>query len=116
YCTSSHAAGLARLGARQPEIAALVKGDLAGTALAPRQRALLEFARRLTRDPQGDIAGQVQQLRDLGWRDEQIFEAAFDVSLFNFFNRMAATYNLEAPPDGWQPRLAPAVPQAVASR
>jgi len=116
YCTGSHAAGLARLGARRPEIAALVKADVSGTALPPKQRALLEFARRLTTAPQGDVAGQVQQLRDLGWRDEQIFEAAFDVSLFNFFNRMAATYDLEAPPDGWQPHTVPAAPQAVASR
>ena len=79
-----------------------------------------EFLRRLTLHP-GEIAdADVTRLRARGWRDEQIFEAAFDVSLFNFFNRMAATYSLEAPPDGWQPHLAsaspapPAAPQAAA--
>ncbi len=105
YCTASHAAGLQDLGASSAETVALVGGDIEKTKLSPKHQALLQFARRLTRDPGARVDQDIQRLRALGWRDEQIFEAAFDVGLFNFFNRMAATYRLSAPTDGWQPQL-----------
>jgi len=47
----------------------------------------------------------IRRLTAQGWRDEQIFEAAFDASLFALFNRVAITYGLDYPPDGWQPPL-----------
>jgi len=105
YCIGSHAGGLKALGAPTAEVAALARGDLAGAALPAREQALLEFVRRLTLHP-GEIAdADVARLRALGWRDEQIFEAAFDAALFAFFNRLAAAYGLEYPPDGWQPSI-----------
>jgi uncharacterized peroxidase-related enzyme len=106
YCLGSHAGGLKDLGARSAEVAALARGDVAGAALPARERALLEFVRRLTLQP-GEIAdADVARLRAQGWRDEQIFEAAFDASLFAFFNRLATTYGLDYPPDGWNPATA----------
>jgi uncharacterized peroxidase-related enzyme len=103
YCTGSHAGGLRDMGARSAEIEALAKGDLAGAALAPRDRALFEFVRQLTQKPDEIKDEDVARLRASGWRDEQIFEAAFDASLFAFFNRLAITYGLDYPPDGWKP-------------
>lgn len=103
YCVSSHAMGLVDLGRSQSEAAALARGDLDTPELSAKQRALLRFAKRLTQDPGTHIGQEVERLRAAGWRDEQIFEAAFDVSLFNFFNRMAATYGLQTPADGWKP-------------
>jgi hypothetical protein len=51
----------------------------------------------------------VQGLRDVGWSDEQIAEAAYDAALFNLFVRLADTFGIEPPavyePDG--------VPRAV---
>lgn len=105
YCLGSHAAGMADLGAKPAEIATLASGRTDSANLSAKQKALLDFARRLTRDPGRHIAQDIQRLRECGWRDEQIFEAAFDVSLFNFFNRMAAAYDLEAPQDGLDPAL-----------
>src|SRR5207302_358290 len=47
---------------------------------------------------------QVQRLRDAGWTDEQIAEAAYDAALFNLFVRLADTFGIEPPavyePDG----------------
>jgi uncharacterized peroxidase-related enzyme len=103
YCVGSHAGGLQGLGARSAEVAALARGDLEAASLAPRERALLEFVRRLTLTPSDVRDDDVRRLRAKGWRDEQIFEAAFDASLFAFFNRLAATYGLDSPPDGWKP-------------
>jgi uncharacterized peroxidase-related enzyme len=103
YCTGSHAGGLRDLGARPGEIEALTRGDLEAARLSPGDRVLFEFVRQLTLKP-GEIRDEdVARLRAGGWRDEQIFEAAFDASLFSFFNRMAITYGLDYPPDGWKP-------------
>jgi uncharacterized peroxidase-related enzyme len=105
YCLSSHARGLVDLGSSQTETAALARGEIDVPSLSPKQRALLRFAKRLTQNPGAHVTEEVERLRAAGWRDEQIFEAAFDVSLFNFFNRMAATYDLETPADGWKSTL-----------
>jgi uncharacterized peroxidase-related enzyme len=103
YCVGSHAGGLRDLGARSTEVATLARGDLDAAPLSPRERALFEYLRRLTLKP-GDVTdADLQRLKALGWRDEQIFEAAFDASLFALFNRVAITYGLDYPPDGWQP-------------
>jgi alkylhydroperoxidase family enzyme len=46
----------------------------------------------------------VQALRDVGWTNEQIAEAAYDAALFNLFVRLADTFGIEPPtvfePDG----------------
>jgi uncharacterized peroxidase-related enzyme len=103
YCTGSHAGGLRDLGARSAEVEALARGDLEAAHLSPGDRTLFEFVRQLTLKP-GEIRDEdVARLHARGWRDEQIFEAAFDASLFAFFNRMAITYGLDYPPDGWKP-------------
>jgi len=105
YCVGSHAGGLRDLGARSAEVAALARGDLDAASLSAKDRALFEFVRQLTLKP-GEVKDEdVARLRRKGWRDEQIFEAAFDTSLFAFFNRLAITYGLDYPPDGWQPPL-----------
>jgi uncharacterized peroxidase-related enzyme len=103
YCVGSHAGGLRDLGARSAEVAALARGDLDGAPLSPHQRALFEFIRRLTLRPGEITDADVKRLKAAGWRDEQIFEAAFDASLFALFNRVAITYGLDYPPDGWLP-------------
>jgi uncharacterized peroxidase-related enzyme len=103
YCTGSHAGGLRDLGARPAEVAALARGDLDAAALSPKDRALFTFIRKLTLRP-GDLSdADVARLRQTGWHDEQIFEAAFDASLFAYFNRLATTYGLDYPADGWRP-------------
>jgi uncharacterized peroxidase-related enzyme len=103
YCLGSHAGGLHSLGAASAEVAALARGDLAGASLPARECALLEFVRRLTLAPGKVSDDDVKRLRAIGWRDEQIFEAAFDASLFALFNRLASAYGLSYPADGWKP-------------
>jgi alkylhydroperoxidase family enzyme len=49
---------------------------------------------------------QVQELRDAGWSDEQIAEAAYDAALFNLFVRLADTFGIE-PPGVYEPNGVP---------
>ena len=81
-----------------PLAEALRKGDLDAAGLAQPERLLLEFAGTITRAAYRVTDEQVQSLRDAGWSDEQIAEAAYDAALFNLFVRLADTFGIEPPP------------------
>ena len=65
---------------------------------------LLDFVGTITTGAYRVTDDQVQGLRDAGWSDEQIAEAAYDAALFNLFVRLADTFGIEPPavyePDG----------------
>lgn len=75
--------------------------------LAPKERELLKFVKRLTLEPSKVSDPDVEALRKAGWNDDQIFEAAFDTALFAFFNRMADAFGLGYDPRGWLPPTKP---------
>ena len=83
---------------------ALRDGDLDAAGLDDAHRLLLEFVATITRAAYRVTDEQVQELRDAGWSDEQIAEAAYDAALFNLFVRLADTFGIEPPamyePDG----------------
>ena len=79
-------------------------GNLDAAGLTRPERLLLEFAGTISRGAYRVTDEQVQELRDVGWSDEQIAEAAYDTALFNLFVRLADTFGIEPPaiyePDG----------------
>ena len=83
---------------------ALRNGDLDAARLDPPHRLLLDFVATITKHAYRVTDAQVQELRDVGWTDEQIAEAAYDAALFNLFTRLADTFGIEPPamyePDG----------------
>ena len=83
---------------------ALRNGDLDAARLDPPERLLLDFVGTITQHAYRVTDEQVQGLRDLGWSDAQIAEAAYDAALFNLFVRLADTFGIEPPamyePDG----------------
>lgn len=83
---------------------ALRDGDLEGAGLDEAHRKLLDFVGTITLHAYRVTNEQVQDLRDVGWSDEQIAEAAYDAALFNLFVRLADTFGIEPPamyePDG----------------
>ena len=87
-----------------PVAQALRDGDLDKADLDDRHRLLLGFVETITRHAYRVTDEQVQGLRDAGWSDEQIAEAAYDAALFNLFVRLADTFGIEPPamyePDG----------------
>lgn len=72
-------------------------------SLPPKERALLRYVETLTLRPADMTDAMTEDLRKAGWKDEEIFEAAFVTSLFAFFNRMADAYGLDYAPGGWRP-------------
>jgi alkylhydroperoxidase family enzyme len=77
---------------------ALRDGDIDAAELDPPHRLLMDFVATITRHAYRVTDEQVQGLRDAGWTDEQIAEAAYDAALFNLFVRLADTFGIEPPP------------------
>jgi alkylhydroperoxidase family enzyme len=85
---------------------ALRNGDLDAAGLQAPERLLLEFAATITRAAYRVTDEQVQGLREVGWTDEQIAEAAYVAALFNLFVRLADTFGIE-PPAAYEPAGVP---------
>ena len=94
-----------------PVAEALRNGDLNAAGLDRPHRLLLDFVETITRHAYRVTDEQVQELRDAGWSDEQIAEAAYDAALFNLFVRLADTFGIEPPavyePNGIPPAARP---------
>ena len=84
-------------GAERQTATAIAKGDLDRAQLADDERALLEFAGKITQHAYRCTADDAARLRSLGWTDAQIAEAVYVVGLFAFFNRVADAFGLRDP-------------------
>lgn len=82
---------------------AIATGDLTHVRLTPKDAALLKFVKLLTLNSSHTQDTDVQEMRTAGWSDEQIWEAAVEVGIFSFLNRMADAYGLDYPTGGWYP-------------
>lgn len=94
YCATSHRVFLETAGEPGRAARAIEGRDLDGADLDEPERKLLELVGTQTRDPGAVTDAQVEELRALGWSDEQLVEALIDSALFNFFNRMVESFGL----------------------
>jgi uncharacterized peroxidase-related enzyme len=102
----SHARFLQLQGQDEKDVDQIGSGKPEQAKLEERDHALLDYVKVLTLTPSEVKDSQVQRLREVGWTDEQIFEASFITALFAFFNRMADAYGLDYPAGGWVPPAA----------
>lgn len=77
---------------------ALRDGNLEAANLDAPERLLLEFAGTISSTAYRVTDEQVEGLREAGWTDEQIAEAAYEAALFSLFVRLADTFGIEPPP------------------
>jgi alkylhydroperoxidase family enzyme len=78
YCSLAWGRKLAK--AADPQTAAgVLGGDDDG--LTPAEKAMAAWARKVAGDPNGTAEADVQDLRDAGWRDDQIFAITVFVAL-----------------------------------
>jgi uncharacterized peroxidase-related enzyme len=80
-------------------VQALATGKLEDAELSDAERALLEYAGKVTEAAYKTTAEDVQLLRDHGWTDPQIAEAVYITALFAFFNRVADAFGV--PPQNY---------------
>ena len=88
YCLTHHTRGLERLlaGERKGVALALAGGD--ASSLTPRERALIDYARKLTQRPAEMDDEDVERLREAGHDDRAILDLAQCIGYFNYVNRM----------------------------
>lgn len=88
YCKDHHLAGLKRL---LPDERHHHADDLAvgrRTALTDREQALVDYAMKLTTNPQNMAEDDVQSLRDAGLDDRAVLDLAQCIGYFNYVNRI----------------------------
>jgi uncharacterized peroxidase-related enzyme len=86
FCTQAHAFAAAELLGDETLVWSALR-DLEASPLAPREKVLLRFVRRVTLDLPSITAADVDALRAAGWDDEAIYYAVTTCALFNFYNR-----------------------------
>ncbi|MEX2304429.1 MAG: peroxidase-related enzyme [Bryobacterales bacterium] len=86
FCAGSHVAVAAKLYQDRPLVEAVV-ADYRGAPLQDSEKKLLAYLEKLTLAPATTSAEDVQQLRDIGWSDEAVYDAVTVCAMFNFYNR-----------------------------
>lgn len=69
--------------------------DWRGAVLSAADRALCEFAEALSYHPAEMDEAAIKALRDAGWDDRAIHDAAQIISYFNYINRVADSLGVE---------------------
>ncbi|MBB6099657.1 putative peroxidase-related enzyme [Deinobacterium chartae] len=98
YCTVSHAAALRAEGVSAENVDALAINHRAAT-LTARERALAEFADKLTRRPAEMLEADLEALRAVGLDDHAILEATQVVAMFNATNRISGALGFVPNPE-----------------
>lgn len=90
FCWRSHAAIAAQMLGSE-ELVRQVLRDVETSPLPENEKALLRFARKITRDLPSMREADIAELRSHGWNDEAIYFTIMVVGLFNFYNRWVTT-------------------------
>ena len=96
----AHSAMVMAQGFTQEEVQSVIE-DIDGSPLIDdKTKRILHFSETITRNSYKIHEGTLQDLRDHGCTDEELFESIAVASLFNFMDRMADA--LGAPVEGFQ--------------
>ncbi|GGG61656.1 alkyl hydroperoxide reductase AhpD [Salipiger pallidus] len=87
YCAAVHADRHAKL-EKSTEVTDELFTKGLNADLSPRNRAIFDFARKLSEAPVGATEEDMQALRDAGLTDEEILDLILSTSLFGWANRL----------------------------
>lgn len=89
YCVTAHCEMLRMLGGTDPDPDQIAV-DHRATGLPEADKALLDFAIKLTDTPEAIAGDDIDALRQHGFRDSQILEAIIVIGLASFLNLVAS--------------------------
>jgi uncharacterized peroxidase-related enzyme len=93
YCLTAHGAAVRAL-SDDPVLGELMVMNYRAARLDRRQRAMLDFAVKLTAEPHAIVEADRQALRDAGFSDGDIWDIAAVAGFFNMSNRVAAATDM----------------------
>ncbi|MHA2496157.1 MAG: peroxidase-related enzyme, partial [Candidatus Hodarchaeales archaeon] len=73
--------------------------DIDSIYLPDKERTMINYAVKLTKDPSTIIEDDIKKLRNVGFSDEDILNINLITSYFNFENRIAEGLGVEITPD-----------------
>jgi len=91
YCVIAHSAAV-RAETGDPHLADFLAVNYRHAPLDPRDRAMLDFAHKLTVASHEVGDEDLDELRRHGFADEEIFDIAEVAAMFNFTNRLASAF------------------------
>jgi len=100
YCVDAHSAGVMAQGFRRDQVQSILEDIDGSSVIDNKTKALLHLSETITRNSYKIQKTTLQELRNQGCSDDELFEAVAVASLFNFMNRMADA--LGAPIEGFQ--------------
>jgi uncharacterized peroxidase-related enzyme len=93
YCLTSHGAVL-RVRSKDAVLSDTIAANYRAADLAPRQRAMLDFAVKITRASDTCSDEDIDALRGHGFSDEDIMDIIQTAAFFNYSNRVASALEL----------------------
>ncbi|MBN8875873.1 MAG: peroxidase-related enzyme [Rhodospirillales bacterium] len=93
YCLVAHGAAVRQLSG-DPELGEMMALNYRVAALDPRQRAMLDFAWKMTTTPWLVDDADRDGLRAVGLSEQDLFDLAETVAFFNLSNRMASATDM----------------------
>lgn len=94
YCLTAHGAAV-RQRAKNPEMGELMAQNYRAAALTKQQKAMLDFAVKLTESPASIEESDRQALRAAGWTDRDIWDIAAVAGFYNMSNRIASATDMK---------------------
>lgn len=88
YCLVAHGQALRQLSG-DPQLGEMLAMNYRVAELPPRQRAMLDYAWKLTKTPHDIAEADRKALREAGFSDADIFDITDTAGFFNYTNRMA---------------------------
>jgi uncharacterized peroxidase-related enzyme len=98
YCQVAHGAAVRELSG-DPMLGEALVMNWRVAALTPKQRAMLDFAEKLTLASSKVEESDRQMLRDAGFADRDIWDIASVTGFFNMTNRVASASGMEPNPE-----------------
>ncbi len=94
YCLAAHGSAVRRI-SKDPALGELMVMNYRIATLEPRQRAMLDYAVKLTEKPHEIMEGDREKLRNQGFSDEAIWDISAVAAFFNMSNRMASGVDMQ---------------------
>ena len=94
YCLVAHGSAVREL-SNDPQLGERIAANFRSAELPKKQEELLNFTKKLTKDPSEISENDRKKLRDVGYTDRDIWDISAIVGLFNMTNRLASATEME---------------------
>lgn len=98
YCVTHHSEALA-VHLKDAAVRQAVATDHRKAAIPAKDRAMLDYAAKLTRETRSMSRADVEALRAAGWTDREILDINLIASYFNFVNRVVSGLGVDVEPE-----------------